>query len=142
MIIKKKLKDVTPEEYKKWHDKNCPNIDCDTCLFKFLNCNPFVKNNWANHKDLYSKKFLNQEIEIKIDDILTRNEKKYLAAVIEPFRSEINYIRKVHGLNGSKWLYISFYGDDGFDLPYFDPLDTKYKGMVRDKKYTLEELDL
>lgn len=139
MIIKKKIRDLTKEDFEDCCNFNCVGISCKNCIFKPIKCNSEY---WEENKKFYTNEFLDQEIVVKNDDILTRNEKKYLAAVIEPFRSEINYIRKVHGLNGSKWLYISFYGDDGFDLPYFDPLDTKYKGMVRDKRYTLEELDL
>ena len=42
------------------------------------------------NKDLYSNKFLNQEI--VLEDTLTKEEKEYLKAVIEPFKDRIQYI--------------------------------------------------
>lgn len=65
---KKKLRDLTPEEYKKWYDKNCGACggSCCDCLF---NCTACLcgKYCWVNHKDLYSDKFLDQEVEIPIE---------------------------------------------------------------------------
>ena len=61
---KKKLRDLTPEELDKWLDKNC-NI-CNKCVFKSVTCNKSTNSySWINNKDLYSDKFLNQEIEIE-----------------------------------------------------------------------------
>ena len=61
----KKLRDLTAEEYKKWYDKNCGACggSCCSCLF---NCTACLcgKYCWVNHKDLYSDKFLDQEVEI------------------------------------------------------------------------------
>lgn len=60
---KKKLRDLTPEEWDKWH-KNCGN--CSKCIFNKVACNSsYVKSSWVHNKDLYSDKFLNQEIEVK-----------------------------------------------------------------------------
>ena len=63
---KKKLRDWTEEDYKKWKDKNCK-IDsmCDKCIFKNVVCAEFYSESWVNNKDLYSDKFLNQEIEVE-----------------------------------------------------------------------------
>ena len=60
--IKKKLRDLTPEEWDKWRRKNCGN--CRKCFFKNVVCN-MRDYSWVNHKDLYSDKFLNQEIEVE-----------------------------------------------------------------------------
>ena len=62
---KKKLRDLTEEEYKKWIDKNCDwDKDCDGCIFKHVFC--VTKDSiWIYHKDLYSDKFLDQEIEVE-----------------------------------------------------------------------------
>lgn len=61
---KKKLRDLTMEEYKKWEERCCPNNDCDNCPFFTLACNSFSDSCWINHKDLFSDKFLDQEVEI------------------------------------------------------------------------------
>lgn len=64
---KKKLRDLTAEEYEKWREKNCTITfkSCTKCPFKSVVCFPAANNLWLNHKDLYSDKFLNQEIEVK-----------------------------------------------------------------------------
>lgn len=59
---KKKLKDLTEEEYRKWKNKNCDG-ECNKCLFNLVQCY-VADNGWVNHKDLYSDKFLDQEVEI------------------------------------------------------------------------------
>ena len=56
---KKKLRDLTPEEFDKWKKKNCGN--CLKCIFAHVFCG--IDDCWVNHKDLYSDKFLEQEIE-------------------------------------------------------------------------------
>lgn len=61
---KKKLRDITLEEYKKWLNKNCNNTPCDSCNFNNVACNMGIRS-WIHHKDLYSDKFLDQEIEVK-----------------------------------------------------------------------------
>lgn len=64
-IRKKKLRDLTLEEYKKWVRKNCDNgiLSCGDCIFRYVNCG---KNfSWIDCKDLYSDKFLGQEIEVE-----------------------------------------------------------------------------
>ena len=60
---KKKLRDLTEEEYEKWIAKYCDNgiISCRDCVFKYVNCDKHFS--WVNYKDLYSDKFLDQEIE-------------------------------------------------------------------------------
>ena len=63
---KKKLRDLTEEEYNKWQIKNCEEIsNCKGCLFDKVICQKYVRNCWLDHKDLYSDKFLNQEIEVE-----------------------------------------------------------------------------
>lgn len=62
---KKKLRDLTMEEYKKWVRKNCSNLSCEDCVFLKAKCNTNSIGCWINHKDAYSEKFLNQEIEVE-----------------------------------------------------------------------------
>ena len=63
--MKKKIKDLTVEEYEKWTDNYCADglMACKGCIFNGVDCS--VKLGWINHKDLYSDKFLDQEIEVE-----------------------------------------------------------------------------
>ena len=62
---KKKLRDLTQEEYGKWVIENCDNgiLSCRDCVFRYVNCDKHFR--WIDHKDLYSDKFLDQEIEVE-----------------------------------------------------------------------------
>lgn len=76
------------------------------------------------------------------EPILDDAERKYLTAVIKPFREKIEYIRKNKSAYKDKqFISIGFYDDDYMYFPYLDD-DTMYKGMKENKKYSLEELDL
>lgn len=75
------------------------------------------------------------------EEILDNTEKNYLRSVIRPFRNEVKTIEKnimddkeYICINLKNWL-------DTFTLPRFKK-GTMYKGMKKDKKYTLEELGL
>lgn len=60
---KKKLRDLTEEEYEKWADKYCKNISCEKCIFGNVVC--IAENRcWIHHKELYSDMFLDQEIKV------------------------------------------------------------------------------
>lgn len=60
---KKKLRDWTMDDFKKWEDVNCKGV-CDDCPFTNVHCNDNAKRFWMNHKDLFSDKFLDQEVEV------------------------------------------------------------------------------
>lgn len=85
-----------------------------------------------------------KELEI-LDDV----ERKYLAAVIKPFRNEVKYISKSSGAT-KKTSFERIEAKcrrtkDGMTswlcLPVFEA-GTMYKGMKTDREYTLEELGL
>lgn len=60
-----KLRYVTERQYAKWKNKNCDKyVDCKGCPFCKIDC-IFGNTCWANNKDMYSDKFLDQEIEIE-----------------------------------------------------------------------------
>ena len=61
---KKKLRDLTLEEFVKWKENHCI-TDCTKCIFNNVYCKPDNSRNWICHKDLYSDKVLNQEIEVE-----------------------------------------------------------------------------
>lgn len=66
---KVKLKDLTWEQYNEWVDNHCQEYNeyCDKCPFQKVKCEKDGGQNslWINNKDLYSDKFLDQEIEIE-----------------------------------------------------------------------------
>ena len=71
--------------------------------------------------------------------ILDDAEKRYLSAVIKPFRKKIKYIVKMR-YDKSEFIFIRF-DTSSLSMPYFD-IGTMYKGMKQGKPYTLEELGL
>ena len=87
------------------------------------------------------KRWLDKEHDEKI---LNDAEKKYLSAVIKPFRDRVSYICKLNTLEryGSQRIDIGF-TDESVDmkLPIFES-ETMYKGMKFAHTYTLEELGL
>ena len=87
------------------------------------------------------KRWLDMEHDEKI---LNDAEKKYLSAVVKPFRDRVDSICKINTLEryGSERIDICF-TDESVDmaLPIFES-GTMYKGMDLGKEYTLEELGL
>lgn len=61
---KKKLRDWTIDDLKKWTNVNCREKSCDDCLFRNVFCSTYGIRVWIKHKELYSDKFLDQEVEI------------------------------------------------------------------------------
>ena len=62
---KKKLRDLTPEEWDKWKEI-CSYTSCSECIFRYVSCIRSDREEcWVNNKALYSDKFLDQEIEVK-----------------------------------------------------------------------------
>ena len=64
---KKKLRDLTKDEWDKWKRVDCDKrMSCDDCIFRNVPCGKSSSlSSWFNNKDLYSDKFLNQEIEVE-----------------------------------------------------------------------------
>lgn len=73
-------------------------------------------------------------------EILDEKEKKYLSAVIRPFKGKVDYIKKFD-ITGKEFIYIHLKNNEDIDFPYFKK-GTMYKGMKLDKRYTLKELGL
>lgn len=76
------------------------------------------------------------------EEILDEVEKRYLTEVIRPFRNRIKFIIKKldYATFKREYIYICLNGE-GFFLPWFK-VNTKYKGMIVDVAYSLEELGL
>ena len=78
-----------------------------------------------------------------VEPILDDAERRYLSAVIKPFRNDVTEIRK-RSCKPYEYLRINGRFNNGvnyFFLPNFDA-GTMYKGMDPDRWYTLEELGL
>ena len=60
--MKKKIRDLTLEEYKKFCAKYIE--VCANCPFGLVMCSFTSDKFWMKHKDLYSDKFLDQKIEV------------------------------------------------------------------------------
>ena len=108
---------------------------------------------------VYVEELLDEVEEIQIPDytrvvklkgeILDKEEKKYLNAVIAPFRSKVVSIYKAKNLDKTEYIVIAFIEKDkcNIDFKYsvFFPdfkIGTMYKGMELNKEYTLKELGL
>lgn len=146
MKIKKKLKDISLEEFKVWSIKNCNQLSCEKCVFSKVCCDEVSSDFWINNKDIYSDKFLNQEIEIETD-ILSEKEKEYLKSIIRPFKDRVEYIEK-KSIGNLYFIAIAIKSiaiDCSIEtiyLPYFEPESKMYEGMELNKEYTLKELGL
>lgn len=88
------------------------------------------------------------KVERPIKEILDEKEKEYLSNIIEPFKKRVIRIEKVKTLyDDSEFINIVLYSsiscnkEESIQLPYFKK-GKMYKGMKRDKKYTLKELGL
>lgn len=120
-------------------------------FFSKVYCDESLRNSWINNKDIYSDKFLNQEIEIEAD-ILSEKEKEYLKSIIRPFKDRVEYIEKKINMNctGRSFYYItiatkSVVNDNIMEitaLPYFNLESKMYNCMELNKEYTLKELKL
>ena len=75
-------------------------------------------------------------------EILDETEKRYLRGVIRPFKDKVKYIKKYFSRTvGKEYLQVKLKEDRPMNLPYFE-VNAMYKGMKKEKEYTLEELGL
>lgn len=92
----------------------------------------------TQYKTIYKKK----------EPILDDAEKRYLSAIIKPFRDKISHITKYKNLGDKEYISIYYYdGKKGRSIisemafPNFKK-GTMYKGMKQNEAYKLEELGL
>ena len=76
----------------------------------------------------------------KYEQILEKKKKRYLKNVIRPFKDRVISIIKENDF-GDDYIKIELENGDFANLPNFAK-GTMYKGMKKEKKYTLKELDL
>lgn len=109
---------------------------------------PVNEYNIKKYIEDYIKRFKDYDIKIEVkkkEPILDEEEKKYLSAVIRPFRNRVKNIMK-HFSGDYEYICIFLkHMEKDFNedicLPYFKA-NKMYKGMKLNKKYTLEELGL
>lgn len=140
MKQKIKLRDLNEEQYETWLDKNCDYTKCINCPFSKVYCDLTSKNNWIKNKDLYTSKFLNQEIEFEIE-LLTAKEKEYLEGVIKPFKDKVISISKRSFNIELEYISILIKEDFRVNFPNF-VINNYYKNMEVCREYTLKDLDL
>ena len=90
-------------------------------------------------RDACVRWLLEEAKEPVLDDV----ERKYLLAIIKPFRNKVEYIAKFKSacLENEQYIHILFYEGHYLSFPYFKA-NSMYKGMELNKAYTLEELGL
>lgn len=90
----------------------------------------------------YAMKWLLSEYK---EPILDEVERKYLSAIIKPYRNYVTGIIKIKDdyEKGKEYIRIIVkkYTHEYINLPWFEE-NTMYKGMKENKKYSLEELGL
>ena len=141
--MKIKLRDLTYEQYREWEYQNCNKkiTNCEKCIFDNVRCDSYLNCCWINHKELYSETFLDQEVEIEVEPILTDKEREYLRAVVNPFRNRVVWIKKQDYYPDGQYIKIEIKKDVPVVFPLFEE-NKYYKNMEVDKEYTLEELGL
>lgn len=75
------------------------------------------------------------------EPVLTEKEKEWLSYFIKPFKERIETISK-RSADGEYYIEICYKNESPTYLPYFEENDNMYRGMIANKEYTLEELDL
>lgn len=117
-----------------WLDKNNQLMDnLGLNAYYLFGSDEIKTNNWEEYKE----------------PILDEEEKKYLSAVIKPFRDQVICIKKIDMYLGCNKNCEYIFGElcneddvvDTFALPYF-PKGKMYKGMELGKRYVLKELGL
>lgn len=74
------------------------------------------------------------------EEILDKEEKRYLKNVIRPFKNEIKTIVKKYFSLEREYIFIET-SDSIMEFPLFEE-GTMYRNMERNREYTLEELGL
>lgn len=98
--------------------------------------------NWSTEQNL---SFL-LEVDYKLAPIKTMSfeEKKYIYNIIAPFKHGIEYVSK-KGKGDKEWIEIGTRPEKGYEKEVISLFKfkkgTEYKGLKKNKKYSLDELD-
>lgn len=137
--MKIKLRDMTIEDMKVFDEKVCSETPCSECIFNRVSCGD--DNCWVRHKELYSDEFLNQEIEIPQDNLLTERDKAFLLNNIR----EIDY--DVIGVVKTRFDMVEIHLRWGYNQIFkiqYPPFTNNYmfRNLEKGKLYSLEDLGL
>lgn len=130
----------------KFRELTCKCSKTGNCDYDILLNNKCV----GKVKDSYSNEAITTWLDMEHNElILDDAERRYLSAVIRPFRNKIKQIAKYGGHYHNyyyEYITVMYYVDQAlitysFGLPVF-PEGTMYKGMEVNRYYTLEELGL
>ena len=112
------LRGICPKESRAF----CEGFNCEGCRERFI------------------KWLLEEYKEPILDDV----EKKYLSAVIKPFRKKVSYISKLEKVypETDQFIKIMLINGEYICLPYFTRKSRMYIGMEKLRHYTLQELGL
>ena len=131
-------KDLMKEGYK-WVTKSIQGTiwaydELNTSKAKWLNCTPIFEH-------IHGDEIISLESIVQ-SPILSEEERRYLSAVIRPFRKNVTDIHKTRACTSTRCrISISVLEHGSCEIPWFDD-GTMYKGMDPDRWYTLEELGL
>lgn len=94
-------------------------------------------------KELEEKDTMNYaKLKCETAPVLDDVEKRYLKNVIRPFKDKCEYVEKLQSCYKEGWAYILIVlNDTYFELPRFE-VNTMYKNMVLEKRYSLDELGI
>ena len=113
-----------------------------TNIYKFKNLD-IIKIERFVLEDNNTQRYLLIPVYERKEEILDKEEKEYLSAVIKPFRNRIKSITKLNAGN-EEWIYFNLNREnriDDFPLPTFKK-GIMYKEMESNKEYSLKELGL
>lgn len=74
-------------------------------------------------------------------NLLTEEEREYIANIIKPFRNEVEYIEKYNYSNNPQYLRIKMIDNTSIFIP-LSKIKKYYKNIEVKREYTLEELGL
>lgn len=133
--------DLISEDHKKEKlGTKCLHANCGKCLFNGSNiCKKNIESEDFNEYVAKAEEYVKANTPI-LDDA----EKRYLKAVIRPFRNSFCRVSKRVDIVQHKYyiLFISYKPNNYLKLPYFELDSGMYKGMELNRDYRLEELGL
>lgn len=124
--------DKPRKNYDKDNSDDTWQCDGDYCLICTVNVSIFQNVTCVDKEPVSLESIVHPQI---LDD----DEKKYLSAVIKPFRGNVNNIIKGAFEPSQEFISIYYKNGEATFLPCFEA-GTMYKGMERHRQYTLEEL--
>ena len=131
-----KIKDLTKSQF----GKICSEHKCFNCPLKAVGKNNLCGLQLLGIGIQNIVNFGEKEIEVDMP-ILDTEEKKYLEAVLRPFKDRVDAVGK-HCYDNYYYVWFSLVPVGTTTLPFFSKTSKMYQGMELDRRYTLKELGL